>query len=151
MKNSLPSQYPQRCRELIHASVANEMTQYALWPEIPRQRIMANVMRPMHPRDATAASTLAAMRPRMVPSNPYSALRFFSGPRSSSPCGKIAGNERNRPPIAGPKSLCYESRQNYTCSTKENPYDVFMRPGRSKRRQIRFEPVSPASQSGTTT
>jgi hypothetical protein len=78
----------------------------ALWWLSHLHKTKANAMRPMQPSEAPCESRLAAMRPRLRPSEPILALRFFSWlSMRVALAGKIAGNARKRPPTPGPNLL----------------------------------------------
>lgn len=101
-----------RCRLTNHrpkaitnqASVAIVIANVALWTLSSELEVTANPIKPTQPKAAPAESMLAASRPRRAPFAPI--FRFFSFSWLSmrlAAVGKIAGNARNSPPMAGPK------------------------------------------------
>jgi hypothetical protein len=91
---------------VIHARLAQPMESQKLCRGSICQTTTAKAAKPSAPREAPAASMLAAMRPRLLPSRPMRCLCCFSCfSIRLAPAGKIAGKARKRPPIPGPKRL----------------------------------------------
>ena len=88
---------------VVQTTSAAIMTAQGLWVGRTCQRTMANPASPTQPSDAPAASMLAAMRPRFVPSCQRLAMRSFScASMSVAVAGRIAGNAKKKPPAYDP-------------------------------------------------